>query len=194
MKTKLVFLSILIFNVASISAQSDYSNYLNRAMEKLEAGDCESASKFYNVYKDLTGDTKKSVETLIADCSKKIVGQKSSYRINDKLEINGKLYRVAHIEDKGKHGFAIYDMGAGPITEEMLSSRQVPTMSEMLIIRRNMKKLKLSGGNYWIIDRCDGGRGAYLSVYWDSWAGKYTKEFCCSDMKDSNSILLIHRF
>lgn len=136
MKTKLVFLSILIFNVTCVCAQNDYSNYLNRAMEKLESGDCESAQKFYNVYKDLSGETKKSVETLIADCSKKIVGQKSSYRINDKLEINGKLYRVAHIEDKGKHGFAIYDMGAGPITKEMINARQLPTTSEMLIIKK----------------------------------------------------------
>lgn len=185
MKTKLVFLSILIFNVASISAQSDYSNYLNRAMEKLEAGDCESASKFYNVYKDLTGDTKKSVETLIADCSKKIVGQKSSYRINDKLEINGKLYRVAHIEDKGQHGFAICDMGAGPITEEMINARLLPTKSEMLIIRRRQNKLKLSGGFYWTIDRCNSGKVNSISFSGGSW---------CDSINSSNRILLIHRF
>ena len=52
---KTLLLMILVLVGGSISAQSDYSNYLNKALEKLEAGECESAQRFYNIYKELSG-------------------------------------------------------------------------------------------------------------------------------------------
>lgn len=50
---------------------SEHSKFLNMAMEKLEAGDCESAQKYYDIYKELSGESKSSVQTLIDDCKKK---------------------------------------------------------------------------------------------------------------------------
>ena len=185
MKTKLVFLSILIFNVASISAQSDYSHYLNRAMEKLEAGECESARKFYNVYKELTGDTKQSVELLISECGNRTSERK--YSINDKIMINGNMYRVAYIEDDGLHGLAIFDKGAGPITDEMINNRQLPTTSELCLILKNGNKLNLAESVYfWTMDKT---------------GNEYVRTICCggstymrANMRDPHGILLIHRF
>ena len=50
MKTKFFLLALFATFALSISAQTDYSNYLSKAMAKLEEGDCASAKKFYNVY------------------------------------------------------------------------------------------------------------------------------------------------
>lgn len=188
MKTKFILFTILIFNVCFVCAQSDYSSYLNKALEKLEAGDCASARKFYNVYTDLTGESKKSIEAMIAECGSKIVGQKSSYRINDKLVIDGKIYRVAHTEDKGTHGFAICDMGSGPITDEMINSRKLPTKSEFEIIIKIIKKLKLAKANYWISDRCSNDRCEYFAYGYSSWSSR------CDSINYSHGILLIYRF
>ena len=68
MKTKLLFAFCVLF-VCHLAAQSDYSFYLNQAKEKIEEGNCESAQKWYNVYKELTGKSSDFFEKLfIKDC------------------------------------------------------------------------------------------------------------------------------
>ena len=95
MKTKIILLPLIIACALSVQAQSDYESYINKAMEKLEIGDCEGAQKYYNVFKDLSNTTKASIEVLINDCK-----QNKVYAINDKITINGNIYKVAHIETK----------------------------------------------------------------------------------------------
>lgn len=153
MKTKLFLFALLATFALSVSAQSDdYQNYLNKALSSLENGNCDAAKKWYDVYKELTGKTVSSVEVLIQDC--KPTSSAKKYAINDKIEIDGFLYRVAYIEDDGAHGFAIYDFGAGPITDEMINNRKLPTKSEMALIAENADTLKLLKGEYyWTIDR-----------------------------------------
>ena len=56
-KRTLLFVICALFTYV-VNAQSDYSSYLNKAMAALEEGNCESAKKLYNVYKDLSGDSK----------------------------------------------------------------------------------------------------------------------------------------
>lgn len=70
MKNKLFLLAFFCMCVFGVNAQSDYSSYLNKALEKLEAGDCEAGRRFYNVYKELSGKSVLSVEELISDCSR----------------------------------------------------------------------------------------------------------------------------
>jgi len=183
---KQIFLIFSIFCVTiCVSAQTDYSEYLNKVMEKLEAGDCDAAQKFYNVYKELSGETKSSVEVLIEDC-KNPIKENISYAINDKIERDAKIFKVVYIEDKGKHGFAVCDMGSGPISEEMIKKRQLPTRSEMVIIRKNRNKIKLTEGDYWTMDRCSDGNCYYLEFFNNS--------FRCTSMSGSKGILLIYRF
>lgn len=153
MKTKLFLFALLATFALSVSAQSDdYQKYLDKALSNLENGNCDAAKKMYDVYKELTGKTVSSVEVLIQDC--KPTSSAKKYAINDKIEIDGFLYRVAYIEDDGAHGFAIYDFGAGPITDEMINNRKLPTKSEMALIAENADTLKLLKGEYyWTIDR-----------------------------------------
>lgn len=180
----LLFVVFAIFALV-VNAQSDYASYLSKAMEKLEAGDCESAQKFYNVYKDLSGESKPSVQVLIDDCIRNN-NENRTYKINDKIEKEGKIYKVAHVEDKGKHGFAVCDMGSGPITNDMVANRQLPTRSELKIILRNRHKIKLTSGKYWTMDKS----GNDTFFYWDNgWSDWFT-----DSQRDSHGILLIYRF
>ena len=185
MKTKLFLFALLAMAALSVSAQSDYSNYLNKALEKIEAGDCESAKKMYNVYKELSGKSVSSVEILLTDCTGK--NGPKTYKLNDKIKIGEFIYRVAYIEEDGIHGFAIYDFGAGPLTEQMIKERKVPTRSEMALIAANASKLNLDRNLwYWTLDRYDSTWNYYYRL-----SDKSTGRTSCSS---SYSILLIHRF
>lgn len=68
MRTKLFLIAVCTFCVATSVAQSDYSNYLDDSMKELGKGNCEGAQKLYNVYKELSGQSKPSVQTLINEC------------------------------------------------------------------------------------------------------------------------------
>lgn len=185
MKAKIIIFAAFAAVALSASAQSDYSSYLNQAMAKLEAGDCEAAQKLYDVYKDLSGESRPSVQVLIDDCSEKTKDEKL-YRINDKIIINSLTYKVIYIEDEGKHGFAVCDYGSGPITDDMITERKLPTRSEMKLIYKNRHKIKLTDGYYWTIDEYEKGRNYYLSFYYNEW--KYASR------TSSNGLLLMYRF
>lgn len=87
MRTKLFLIAVCTFCVATSVAQSDYSNYLDDSMKELGKGNCEGAQKLYNVYKELSGQSKPSVQTLIDDCltekQKKGEGKKSKIDLMD---------------------------------------------------------------------------------------------------------------
>ena len=68
MKTKLVFLAMFAMIALTVNAQSEYDVYLQKARQRLAEGDCEGARKNYNVYKELTQKTDKSLERGIAEC------------------------------------------------------------------------------------------------------------------------------
>lgn len=69
MKTKLFIFLMLTWGTFNCKAQTDdYSTYLDKAREKIEAGDCEAAQKLYNVYKELTGKNNIGIETGIEEC------------------------------------------------------------------------------------------------------------------------------
>lgn len=189
MKTKLVFLSILIFNITCVCAQNDYSNYLNRAMEKLESGDCESAQKFYNVYKDLSGETKPSVQALIDNCN-----QENKYRIGGKIIVDGEEYTIAHLVGNKNHGFAIRDIGVislcVPSTLEYLKKQMIPSLDEMKIIYNNNDNLGFTG-KYWTSSVYGYQDRGYTYFYlFDFLTGK---QYYASQQNDYN-VLLIHRF
>lgn len=52
----------------SMSAQDDYSFYLQKARQRLAEGDCGLAQQNYNVYKELTKKTDALLEKEISDC------------------------------------------------------------------------------------------------------------------------------
>lgn len=188
MKTKLFVVVVFIMMAHISSAQSDdYQNYLNKALSSLENGNCDAAKKWYNVYKELTGETVSSVEVLIQDC--KPTSSAKKYAINDKIEIDGFLYRVAYIEDDGTHGFAIYDLGAGPIPQDLANARKLPTRSEMALLAVNAEKVMLDKELwYWTLDKAASNGSKYYSY-------KLSNKQTYADTKSTtNGVLLIYRF
>lgn len=178
MKTKLLIIATFAMVACMVYAQTDDFSYLNKAMEKLEAGDCKSALTNYNIYKDLSGKSVPSVEALIAECDKDRV-----YAIGEAMIVEGKEYKVAYIRDDGKHGFAVRDLG----WEEVKGYRpiSIPTLKELREVYKNRDKLK------------------FYDIYWSSKGDEYyntVKNFSTgreyriwrSD-KDAK-LLLIHRF
>ena len=145
MKTKKLLLALFFIVPFCMYAQSDYSNYLNKAMSKLEEGDCATAQKFYNVYKELSGNTVSSFEVLLKDCQNDTT---KIYAVGNVMVVNNEVYKVAYIQEGGKHGFAVREMGSGPLKPEYIQQQKIPTWSEFLLIKENNTILKLDG-QYW---------------------------------------------
>lgn len=183
-KLAFVLFTLLAFN---LNAQSDYASYLSKAMEKLNVGDCESAQKFYNVYKDLSGKSKPSVQVLIDDCM-----QENKYRIGGKIVVDGEEYTIAHLVGNKSHGFAIRDIGVislcVPNTLEYLRKKMIPSLDEMKIIYSNNDNIGLTG-KYWTSSVY--GYGDYTYYYLlDFLTGK---EYY-AHQQTHYGVLLIHRF
>lgn len=191
MKTRILLLTFMTFLSINIAAQSDYSSYLDDAMSKIKAGECESARKFYNVYKEMSGKSSPSVEALLIDCEDSAVKTDSNrHYINEKIKIGEFLYRVAYVEDEGQHGFAIYDYGSSKLTSKLIKSRSVPTRSEMQIIARNAHLLNLKTDlYYWTLDKCDNDWGPRYFIF-----NLSTQETKYNNTTEYYSLLLIHRF
>ena len=187
MKVKsFLFAVFAIFTVAACAQSDDYSQVLQKVMEKIESGDCAGAKNWYAYYKEMTGRGVSSIEVLIGDCTNR-AGKK--YALNDKIKIGEYLYRVAYIEEDGVHGFAIYDYGSGPINEQMITGRKLPTRSEINLIYPNRKKLNLLEDiNYWTIDRYDTSQNYYCKM------GSNNISFSYNPISNSYAILLIYRF
>ena len=163
---KILLLAIVAMMTLGVSAQSDYSDYLNKAMEKLEKGDCDAAKKIYNVYKDLSGKSISSVEVLIADCQ---TAYKDSYNVGDKMKVDSAVYVVAYTRDNGKHGYAVLDQGWKAMTYEQVSKKQTPTLAEMRAIYANRDLVRLYDV-YWT---CTSENSSTTTYY-------YTKDFSTS--------------
>ena len=147
MKTRILTLALFATIASCAYAQTENPNYLSKAMASLESGDCKSAQMFYNVYKELEGKTVSSLEVIIADCIAKSDTSKT-YIVGDRLEVNNEVYKVAYVENGGKHGFAVKEMGSGPLKPEYIQEQKIPTWSEFNLIKANNSTLKLDG-QYW---------------------------------------------
>ncbi len=192
MKTRkfaFVLFTLLAFN---LNAQSDYASYLSKAMEKLDVGDCESAQKFYNVYKELSGESKPSVQVLIDDC------KKDSYSVGEKIVKNGRAYVVAYTRDEGKHGLAVYEEGWAAISKEYtrnVGQKEVPTIEELKLIYANRDKLGLYN-KYWSCTLSPRGADSplYNARYYYAIDFSTGKQFDLQWQSENSVILLIHRF
>lgn len=148
MKTKLSLLAIFALFAFFLNAQSDYSSYLNKALEKLEAGDCDDAQKWYNVYKELSGETKPSVQVLIDDCKNAKV---KKYSIGEKFQIEGTTFKVAYLDPSKEHGFAVYERTSSKTIDNSVKfygNAHLITLSELNQIIPNRLLLGLRG-SYW---------------------------------------------
>ena len=195
MKTKSFFLALFAITSLCLNAQSDYSNYLNKAMSEIEEGDCASAQKFYNVYKELTERQVASIEVLIKDCE-----EANKYQIGQKLLVDGKEYTIAYLTENKLHGFAILDIGTEAITypyhDTRMKSQKIPSLDELNLIYENNAKIGLTG-QYWSRTKSDKytftGEGAgyycYLIVK-DFITGKTIH----SDCRNTYGVLLLYRF
>lgn len=124
---RIILLFSILTSMVYVSAQTeDYSKYLNNALEKLESGDCEAAQKYYNVYKELAGNSVTSVEVLLAEC-----GKEKTYKVGDYIQVGDEKYQVAYVRDEGKHGLAVLDKGWSRISIEEIEKKAIPTWDEL---------------------------------------------------------------
>lgn len=134
---------ILLFGLSTfmvyVSAQTeDYSKYLNKAMEKLESGDCDAAQKYYGVYKELAGNSVSSLEVLLSEC-----GKEPTYKVGDYIKVGDEKYQVAYIRDGGKHGLAVLEMGWCSLSTREIEKKTIPTWDELNQIYANRDALGL---------------------------------------------------
>ena len=184
-----LLLFVLFANIAfEANAQSNPQVYLDKAINKLETGDCAAAQSFYNIYKELSGKSIPSVEAMINDC-------KNILHIGDTINVHGEKYTVAFLTSNKKHGFAIRDIGVhsidNPNTLKYLSEQMIPTSAEMDTIYNKNKHIGLTG-RYW-----SSSADSYVGS--GPWKYLFLKDFLTgktivSDQRNKNRILLIHRF
>lgn len=186
-KTLIVLLIISVFALYGY-AQSDYSDYLNKAMEKVEVGDCDAAQRFYNVYKELTGNTSSWVEKAIKDCEDK--SKPKTYNIGDDAEdfIGYSGFKIAYLDASGKHGFAIkFD----EYTSFTYDNDIYPSIDELKLMYRNRHSLGLNG-EYWSSTKDD--KKKYTFDHY------YTFDYSSGEMRSRETLeveyksLLIKRF
>ena len=129
------------------NGQSNPQDYLDMAKEKLEAGDCDAAQRLYNVYKSLSGRTSSTLEVAIKDCVEN--NKPKSYRIGDDAKdlVGESGFKIAYLDDSGKHGFAIKFWGnqRGPTSKP-------PTRNDCKVMYNRRITLGLSG-EYWTGER-----------------------------------------
>lgn len=148
---KNIFIALFAMFALITSAQSNYSNYLNKALEKLEAGDCESAQKHYDLYRELSGEVKNSVQVMIDDCQKTRI---KKYSLGESIVFNRHLYRVAWLTNNQEHGLAVANYGSGSARQvsstEMYyyHSGHLITLDELEKIIPNKNAIQISG-LYW---------------------------------------------
>lgn len=188
MKAKI--LTVLLFAAIAfgVNAQSDYSTYLDKTMEKLEKGDCDGARKFYNVYKELSGKSVSSIEVMIADCVKDI-----TYRVGDSITVGKDKYLVAYIRDGGKHGLAVLNKGWSSLRGEIFTwvqRKNIPTVAEMKQIYGNRDLSRLYDV-YWTCSRSRKDNDFYWYVV--DFSTGVTEERYYGD-SNGGVILLIYRF
>ena len=155
MRKLLLFFACSLLSLAVSSQTAD--DYLSKAITKLNEGNCESAQKFYNVYKSLSGETSSAVEVAIIDCEKS--NKPRNFRIGDDAEdlVGSSGFKIAYLDDSGKHGFAIKYVGAqrGPTNEP-------PSRNDCKLMYNHRTALGLFG-EYWTGER--------------NWWGYYTFDF-----------------
>lgn len=182
---RIVLLFSIFTLVACVSAQTDYSDYLDKALKELEAGDCDAAQKFYNVYTELSGKTVTSVEVLLADC-----GKEKTYKVGDYIKVGDEKYQVAYIRDGGKHGLAVLNKGWKALNSnytDYVTRKGIPTLDEMKLIYANRDIVRLYD-IYWTCSKLQSG---YYCTF-DFSTGKMNDG--SSSSKEEGVILLIHRF
>ena len=186
MKRIILLFSILTIMVC-VSAQADYSDYLDKALKELEFGNCDAAQKFYNVYKELSGKTVTSVEVLLADC-----GKEKTYKVGDYIQVGDEKYQVAYIRDGGKHGLAVLNKGWQSMygkSDIYITRKGVPTLEEMKLIYSNRDIVRLYD-IYWTCSR-NPSSSSYKYYVFDFSTNKIDE---ADYTRVAGIILLIHRF
>ena len=175
-------------------AQSDPKLYIDKVMEKLESADCDGARKFYNVYKELSGNSMNSIEEMLSDCWKT-----KTYSVGDIMMVGTSKYIVAYTRDGGAHGLAVYNRGWAALDCnfcDYIAKKRVPTLEELELIYTNRDKIRFYD-IYWSCSRVDKNdkacrNGSYYYYAIDFSTGETKCRY--SLQSDAAVLLLIHRF
>lgn len=193
MKKQIILVPLLVLLAFNLKAQEPDPTYLNKALQQLESGNCDAAQMYYNAYKELTGDSKPSVQALIDDCSG---NPDKTYKLGDQMTIGEITYTVAYVRDGGKHGLAVFNEGweailssiDSEIRQKYITQKGIPTFDELKLLYENRDVVRL------------------YDVYWSCTVDEKEKilyktiDFSTGTVDSKNSyspgavVLLIHRF
>jgi hypothetical protein len=167
---KIVYTLLCLLMANFAVGQTDYSDYLKQAREKAEAGDCEGAQRFYNVYVEMTGETDAVVNNAIQQCyENNSMKEPRKYKVGEDV---GEGFKIAYVDDTGRRGFAIrfsnyYECIVPDIT-----------INELQCLYPNRRVLNLSG-EYWSTSKASAGR--YYTF--DFTTGETRKRRLCAGRK-----------
>ena len=119
MKTiKLFVMTLALLVFTPIVYSQDYGFYLQKARQYLTEGDCDGAQRSYNVYKDLSKKTDKSMEKMIAECGDEKTNVSGSFNGHEYVDLglpSGTLWATCNVgasnpEDYGNY-YALGETG-----------------------------------------------------------------------------------
>lgn len=146
MKKQIILVALLVLLAFNLKAQVPDPTYLNKALQQLESKNCDAAQMYYNAYKELTGDSKPSVQALIDEC---FGNPDKTYKLGYQITVEEITYTVAYVRDGGKHGFAIYNKGWNAITSNgeekqmYIVQKGIPTFDELKLLYQNRDAVRL---------------------------------------------------
>ena len=192
MKKQIILVAVIVLLAFNLKAQEPDPTYLNKALQQLESGNCDAAQLYYNAYKELTGDSKPSVQALIDDC----FGPDKTYKLGDQMTVGEITYTVAYIRDGGKHGLAVFIEGWESIVssynselrQKYITQKGIPTFDELKLLYENRDAVRLFDV-YWSCTVDEKESRLYKTI--DFSTGSVDSKDCYNPKA---VVLLIHRF
>lgn len=194
MKKQIILVALLVLLAFNLKAQVPDPTYLNKALQQLESKNCDAAQMYYNAYKELTGDSKPSVQALIDDC---FGNMDKTYKLGDQMTVGEITYTVAYIRDGGKHGLAVYNEGWKSIVsynselkQKYITQKGIPTFDELKLLYENRDAVRLYDV-YWSCTDDEKASDYYEYKTMDFSTGAVDSK----DVRNPNAVvLMIHRF
>lgn len=145
MKKALILFFCFSSLIFSGYAQSDASEYLKKAMQKLESGDCDGAQRMYNVYKELTSESVGYIEKAIQECTRKSKeAEQSNVAPESNVTNTGGMTQTSEMPEAYKQ----YDISYWEFCYDIKKFQDNPTTGYLL---EKSRKVKEAGNWLWFL-------------------------------------------
>lgn len=189
---KFTMILAMLLGIGTFAVAQDYSEYLNAAKRLLKEEKCDDAKKNYDVYVRLTGQTVSWLSSDINDCITR-KSKPKTYNIGDDAKdfVGYSGYKIAYLDESGKHGFAVRPGTVYEYSEYAISDVAI---DELRLMYNNKHSLGLYG-EYWSSTKVPGTGSAFTmeKYYTFNFSTRTTNERR-SGRKEKYKVLNIKRF